>query len=341
MTEIRENVSLKPYNTFGIDVKARYFSEAGSLEELRGILDHNLFKTVPVLWMGGGSNMLLVSDFEGWVIRVNLRGKHVEEKTDAKVVVSACAGENWHQFVLWTLEQNLGGLENLSLIPGNVGTAPMQNIGAYGAEIKDTFLKLEGLNIQNGELETFDREQCAFGYRESVFKRSLKGKYIITKVYFSLTPEAEHSVNTQYGAIEAQLSEMGTKATIHSVSEAVIAIRSSKLPNPKEIGNSGSFFKNPVVSAAQVEELKKTYPDLVAYPVSEKEVKLAAGWLIEKAGWKGYRKGDAGVHKNQALVLVNYGNASGKEIVALSREIQQSVFRTFGVPLEAEVNIIE
>ncbi len=340
MITIRENVSLKPFNTFGIDVKGRYFTEAHSTEDLHDILDHKLFGSVPVLWMGGGSNILLVADFEGWVVRLNLLGKKQESEENGKMIVSANAGENWHQFVQWTLQQKLGGLENLSLIPGNVGTAPMQNIGAYGVEIKDTFLKLEALNIENGELETFDRKQCAFGYRESVFKRSLKGKYIITKVYFALTPEDFHKVNTQYGAIEDELQRMGKTSSIHSVSEAVIAIRSSKLPNPREIGNSGSFFKNPVVTSEQAEELKKAYPDIVAYPVSDTEVKLAAGWLIEKAGWKGYRKGDAGVHQKQALVLVNYGNASGREIVALSKEIQASVFHTFGVPLEAEVNII-
>ncbi len=338
--EIRENVSLKSYNTFGIDVRARYFTEATNIGELQQVIQHQLFKQVPHLWMGGGSNMLLTCDFKGWVIRINLRGKQKEREEKGKVIISACAGENWHEFVVWTLNQNLGGLENLSLIPGNVGTAPIQNIGAYGVELKDTFRGLEALNIKNGDLEIFDREDCEFGYRDSVFKSRLKGQYLITKVYFALVPEKDHHPNTEYGAIQKQLESMAKLPTIHSVSEAVIAIRSSKLPNPKEIGNSGSFFKNPVVSVEQFHKLQQEYPEIVSYPVSEDEVKLAAGWLIEKAGWKGHRQGDAGVHEKQALVLVNYGNASGKEIEALSKEIQESVFRTFAVRLEAEVNII-
>lgn len=334
---IQENKSLKPYNTFGIDVKARYFAEARSIDDLREVLSK--FKHENTLLLGGGSNMLLTENFDGLVLKVSLEGKEIIERNEQSALVSAMAGENWHDFVLWTLEQNLGGLENMSLIPGNVGTAPIQNIGAYGVELKDSFVKLEALELSSGELKEFKREDCKFDYRSSYFKYEGKGQFIITRVWFRLTA-ADHVLNTSYGAIEAELKQLAGTPDIHSVSQAVINIRRRKLPDPAEIGNSGSFFKNPTVDAGQYETLKTRHPELVAYELPGNQFKLAAGWLIEQAGWKGYRKGDAGVHRNQALVLVNYENASGSEIKELAMAIKKSVFRTFAVDLEAEVNII-
>lgn len=334
---IQENKSLKPYNTFGIDVKARYFAEARSIDDLREVLSK--YKHENTLLLGGGSNMLLTKDFDGLVLKVSLEGKEIIERNEQSALVSAMAGENWHDFVLWTLEQNLGGLENMSLIPGNVGTAPIQNIGAYGVELKDSFVKLEALELSSGELKEFNREDCKFDYRSSYFKYEGKGQFIITKVWFRLTA-ADHALNTSYGAIEAELKQLEGTPDIHSVSKAVINIRRRKLPDPAEIGNSGSFFKNPTVDAGQYRTLKTKHPELVAYELPGNQFKLAAGWLIEQAGWKGYRKGDAGVHRNQALVLVNYENASGSEIKELAMAIKESVFRTFAVDLEAEVNII-
>ena len=254
-------------------------------------------------------------------------------------LVKVGGGEVWHDFVMWSIENNLGGIENLSFIPGSVGAAPMQNIGAYGVEIKSVFEQLEAIEIDTLASKTFNNEACQFGYRYSIFKGELKGKYIITQVYFKL--QKKHSFNTSYGAIEEELKNMGaTTLSLKAVSQAVINIRESKLPNPQEIGNSGSFFKNPVITTKQFKELQKEFPNIVGYTVSKDETKVAAGWLIDQAGWKGYRKGDAGIHKNQALVLVNYGNAKGEELVALSREVQQSVLNKFGIQLEPEVNII-
>lgn len=337
--EIRENISLKAFNTFGIEVQARYYCEIHSVDDLMELWEHPLFEGEK-LWLGGGSNILLTRDFPGLVIRLQLKGKGIEKENKENAIVWAAAGENWHQFVLYTLQHQLGGLENLSLIPGNVGTAPIQNIGAYGVEIKDHFLKLEAFEISSGEIQTFTAAQCNFGYRDSVFKQKLKGQYIITRVYFKLNKAEHHQLNTSYGAIEEELSKLGKAPSIQSVSEAVVNIRQSKLPDPQKIGNSGSFFKNPVISIEHWQTLKSQFPGIVGYPVNEVEVKLAAGWLIEHAGWKGFTEGDAGVHKNQALVLVNYGKASGEELLKLSQKIIASVRDKFGVDLEAEVNII-
>lgn len=282
--------------------------------------------------------MLLTENFRGTVLKIDIKGKERIREDEAHVWVKIGAGENWHESVLWTLENNWGGLENLSLIPGNVGAAPMQNIGAYGIEVKEHFDHLIAVSRNDGSLHTFHLEDCAFGYRESVFKRELKDQYVIAEVCFRL--DKQPVLHTGYGAIQDELKKMGVDSpTIQDVSRAVIAIRQSKLPDPKEIGNSGSFFKNPVVGTAHYEKLKAQYPELVAYP-SGKGMKLAAGWLIEKAGWKGFRRGDAGVHARQALVLVNYGNARGEEILDLSKEIIADIAEKFGVELEAEVNII-
>lgn len=335
---IQQDVSLKPFNTFGVEARAKYFFEALTMDDLLWIIHQPEFEEEKLI-IGGGSNMLLTKDFDGLVIKISMKVKWVEKQDGDQTLVSVMAGENWHQFVLWSLEQGLGGLENLSLIPGNVGSAPIQNIGAYGVELKDTFHHLEALNVDTGEFEVFTLEDCQFGYRDSFFKNEGKGKYIITRVFFKLT-HTNHKLNTGYGAIKNELENLGLEPGIQSISQSVINIRDSKLPDPAKLGNSGSFFKNPVVDNTKYEELKKEFPDVVGYPAGDKHTKLAAGWLIEKAGWKGFRRGDAGVHKKQALVLVNYGGATGKEIETLSTDIKNSIFSTFGVRLEREVNLI-
>lgn len=336
--QIQRQFSLKSYNTFGIDAKARAFVAVNSVDELRQILQEQEAEKKFIL--GGGSNMLLTKDIDALVIHVNLKGKKIVQENDDFVWIECQAGENWHEFVLWTLEQNFGGLENMSLIPGNVGTTPVQNIGAYGSEIKDTMTQCEAMKIADGSLRTFSNADCHFGYRESIFKQEAKDQYIITSVTFKLT-KRNHNIKTGYGDIQAELAKQGiTQPTIQDVSRAVIAIRQSKLPDPKELGNSGSFFKNPVISKVEFDEVQKKFPEVKFFPVSETEVKVPAGWLIEQAGFKGMRVGDAGVHKNQALVLVNYGNATGAEILALSQNIQNTVREKFGISIEAEVNVI-
>ena len=333
---IQHNISLKAYNTFGIDVTAHQFAEINLLSELKEIIN----TTSDFFVLGGGSNLLLTKDIEKLVVHLNLKGRKVIKETDKDILIEAAAGENWHTFVLWCISQNYGGLENLSLIPGNVGTAPIQNIGAYGVEQKDTMHELQALEIASNQLKTFKNEDCNFGYRNSVFKNDLKGKYIITSVIFKLTKK-NHHLNTSYGAIQSELEKNEISSpTIKDVSNAVIAIRQSKLPDPNEIGNSGSFFKNPVISTADFEHLLSKHPEAPYYKISDKEVKVPAGWLVEKCGFKGKRYGDAGIHKKQALVLVNYGNATGKEIFELSKQIQKTVLEKFGIVLEAEVNVI-
>lgn len=335
---ILSNVSLKPYNTFGIDVNARKFAEVTSVEELGEVLKSLYASELFIL--GGGSNMLLTRDIEKTVVYVNLKGKQILEENEEEVVVQAMAGENWHEFVLFCIKNNFGGLENLSLIPGNVGTAPIQNIGAYGVEIKDSFESCTALDLQTLELKNFSRQECAFEYRDSIFKNEAKGKYIITSVSFRLKKK-EHQLNTSYGSIDQYLEEKGIKApSIADVSDAVISIRQSKLPDPTELGNSGSFFKNPVVSKQKLEALQQQFPNLPFYEVDNNLVKVPAGWLIDQAGLKGYREGDAGVHSKQALVLVNYGDASGQDILALSRKVQHKVREMFGIEIVPEVNII-
>lgn len=338
MLPFQEHYNLKDLNTFGLAEEARYFLSLDSEAQLPELLKTEIYKKNQVLWLGGGSNMLLTQAFPGLVIKLNFKGKQIDFVNQDEAIVSAKAGENWHEFVQFCLKQNLGGLENLSLIPGNVGTAPIQNIGAYGVEIKDYFYRLRAFDLQEKIWCDFNAEDCDFGYRWSIFKGECKGRYVITEVQFKLSRK-DHILHTSYGAIQNELERLGEEASIQSVAKAVINIRESKLPNPAEIGNSGSFFKNPVVPTEQYEDLKKKYPELVAYPFGA-EYKLAAGWLIEKAGWKGFRRGDAGVHNKQALVLVNYGKAKGAEIKALSEEIQASIYNTFAVTLEAEVNII-
>lgn len=331
----QKNYSLKEFNTFGLDEKASFFNSFSSLKELDSALNSKPNKELFVL--GGGSNMLLTDTLDKAVLHNQLKGIHVKEKED-HVLVTAAGGEVWHDLVLYCVERNWGGLENLSLIPGSVGAAPIQNIGAYGVELKDTFVQLEAFNISSRKIEVFTAKDCAFAYRESVFKRKLKGKYIITSVQLKLSKSPV--LNTSYGAISDELSKLNkSDFTIQDVSDAVIHIRQSKLPNPAQIGNSGSFFKNPIVDQEKAAELIATHSDIPNYPAKDK-VKISAGWLIEKAGWKGFRRGDAGVHAKQALVLVNYGNARGAEIWKLAQEIIVDVELKFGIQLEPEVNIL-
>ena len=336
--EIQSNFSLKNLNTFGIEASANQFVAVQNSEELKTILEQKRSEKKFIL--GGGSNMLLTKNIEALVIHVNLKGKEIIKETADSVWVESQAGENWHEFVLWTIEHNFGGLENMSLIPGNVGTTPVQNIGAYGTEIKDTFVSCKAISIENQDIRTFSKEECHFGYRESVFKNEEKDNYIITSVIFKLT-KRNHKINISYGDISAELAKKSiANPNLKDISNAVIAIRQSKLPDPKELGNSGSFFKNPILLKTEFDKIHQKFPEMKFYEISETEVKVPAGWLIEQAGFKGKRFGDAGIHKNQALVLVNYGNATGQEILNLSKEIQNTVYNIFGINIEAEVNII-
>jgi UDP-N-acetylmuramate dehydrogenase len=336
---IQENISLKSYNTFGIDAHARYFTEVHTVAELQAVLKHPMYAPLPKLILGGGSNLLFTQDYKGLVIKINLQGIEKINEDAQHVYIQAGAGVVWHEFVLYCIENQYAGIENLSLIPGTVGAAPMQNIGAYGVEIKEIFNSLEAVHIGTGKSRIFTSEECQFGYRESVFKKELKGQYIITAVTFRLGKVAVF--NTSYGAIQDTLKQMSVETpTLRSVSDAVIHIRRSKLPDPAEIGNAGSFFKNPEIPASQYETLKAEYPQIPGYVTSPEMVKVPAGWLIEQCGWKGKRIGDTGVHKNQALVLVNYGNARGNDIKALSEQVQQSVLEKFNIQLQAEVNFI-
>ncbi len=335
--QILNNISLKPYNTFGIDVAAKQFVSVASIEELITIYSTN--KDLDKFILGGGSNMLLTKPIDALVIHLNLKGKTILSKTEHQVLIECQAGENWHEFVQWALSQDFGGLENLSLIPGNVGTSPIQNIGAYGVELKDNFHSCNALNLDTLKIETFTNKDCKFGYRNSIFKQEAKGKYIITSVVFSLSTK-NHTLHTNYGAITSELENMQIKQpTIQDVSKAVIAIRESKLPNPKEIGNSGSFFKNPVISKSQFKVLQQNFPEAPHYIVSDDQIKVPAGWLIETAGFKGKTFGNYGVHKKQALVLVNYDDAKGEDILKLSKLIQNTIYRIFNISIEAEVNI--
>ena len=334
---IQENISLKKYNTFGIDVNAKRFISITSVYELQQLLkiEQDIFL------ISGGSNMLLTDNIDKLVVHIDIKGISIDRENHNDIYLTVNAGENWHEFVLWCVSQKYGGLENLSLIPGNVGTCPIQNIGAYGVEVKDTISKVEAIEIKTGKLVSFSNSECNFGYRNSIFKNEVKGKYILTSVSFQLT-KREHNLNTSYGAIETELASKNIqKPTLKDVSDAVIAIRKSKLPDPKVIGNSGSFFKNPIISSELFFKLKSKYPNIPSYPISETEVKVPAGWLIEQSGFKGKRFGDYGVHKKQALVLVNYGNATGKEIYSLAKKIQSFIKLNFEIDLEIEVNIIK
>ena len=336
---IIENYPLLKLNTFGVDVKAKYFTSINTINELIEVTKTNVFKDLELLILGGGSNILFTKDFDGLVILNNIKGKEIIDQNQQSIFLKIGAGENWHELVMYCVDNGWGGIENLSLIPGNTGTAPMQNIGAYGVEIKETFIELEALEISSGKIVKFNNSDCEFGYRESVFKNKMKNQYIILNITLELKKNPVLNIN--YGDVKAILESQNIKnPAIKEVSNAIISIRQSKLPDPKKIGNSGSFFKNPIVSLNQLELIKKKYPNIVNYEINENEFKIAAGWLIERAGWKGKKFNNYGVHEKQALVLVNYGLANGMEIFELSEKIILDIKDKFGITLEREVNII-
>ena len=335
---MQENHPLKSYNTFGLEAYARYFVAIEDIGQLSQLNKLDAFATNRLI-LGGGSNILLTKDYEGIVVHNNLKGIELIKEDDTSVYVKVAAGEVWHDFVMHAIDKAWAGVENLSLIPGRIGASPMQNIGAYGVELKDVFYELEAWDIDKEQVVTFDRNECQFGYRESVFKNTLKNQFIILSVTFRLSKSSE--VNVSYGAIQDVLTSMGVISPgIKEVSDAVIAIRSSKLPNPKEIGNAGSFFKNPVVPLNLVNALKESFPDMPSYPINNTSSKIPAGWLIEQAGWKGKRFNNFGVHNKQALVLVNYGGAKGQNIKNLALDIQEDVLAKFKIKLTPEVNFI-
>ena len=334
---IQSEVSLKPYNTFGIDVKARQFVEITQLSDLQSLLKKHT--QTPLLILGGGSNVLFTKDFEGLVVQIKLKGISILHEDDTHVQLEVAAGEVWHDLVIHCVKQGYGGIENLSLIPGTVGAAPMQNIGAYGVEIKQVLESVQAVERSTGEVRSFSNEECKFGYRESVFKNIYKDQFVITGATIKLTKQPQFNVS--YGAIKETLQDNNiTDLSIGAISQAVCQIRSSKLPNPAEIGNAGSFFKNPEIPVAQFDELKQKFPHIVGYPIGKTKVKVPAGWLIEQSGWKGKRFGNIGVHTRQALVLVNYGGGNGAEIRQLSQNIQASVLNKFGIEIKPEINIV-
>jgi len=337
--EILKNYSLKQHNTFDINVTAKKFVAFSSIDELKELLSYAAQSKSKEFILGGGSNILFTKNVDGFVLKNEIKGIELIKEDRNHFYVKAGAGENWHQFVLHCIKHNYAGLENLSLIPGNVGASPMQNIGAYGAEIKDVFENLEALNKADKAVHTFSANDCAFGYRESIFKSKYKNQFVILNVTYRLNKTP--AFNTSYGAIEQELEKMNAKElSIQAISQAVINIRSSKLPDPNKIGNAGSFFKNPTITLKLFQALQKKYSNMPHYTVDAIHVKIPAAWLIEQCNWKGYRNGDAGVHIHQPLVLVNYGNATGKEIYDLSEKILQSVIKKFGIELEREVNIV-
>jgi UDP-N-acetylmuramate dehydrogenase len=339
MIKIEEHVSLRAYNTFGIEAKARYFCTISSEDQLIELLNTPEYKNQPHLLLGGGSNILFTKDYEGLVIKVNLKGIEVINHSADTISVNVKSGEVWHEFVMYCVQQQWGGVENLSLIPGTVGAAPIQNIGAYGVEIKDVVEYVDGIDLKTGKQKTFTNTECNFGYRESIFKHDLKEKIFISSVTLTLTTN-NHILNTSYGAITSILAENKKSPSIKTISDAVVNIRRSKLPDPLVIGNAGSFFKNPTIQLDHYNELKKTHPDIPGYPSVNQYVKVPAGWLIEQCDWKGKRFNNVGVHANQALVLVNYGNGNGEEIFQLAKKISASVNATFNIDLTPEVNIV-
>ena len=331
---MERHFSLKNYNSFGIEVETEFFAAISNEAELIEVLKSNGNKPFRVL--GGGSNVLLTEDYKGLTLVMQNKGISILEETASHVLIEVQAGENWHELVLWALENDFGGIENLALIPGSVGAAPIQNIGAYGVELSSVFHRCKALDLESLSFNEFDKAACEFGYRSSVFKTHLKGKAIITRVQFKLSKK-NHQTHTQYGTLQASLQ--GKEISIQNIAASVIAIRKSKLPDPAQIGNSGSFFKNPVIPVNQFKQLQENYPEIPHYPDTAEKIKIPAGWLIEKLGYKGKRFGDAGVHEKQALVLVNYGNAKGVELLNLAQQIQEQVLQNFGVRLEVEVNI--
>jgi UDP-N-acetylmuramate dehydrogenase len=337
--KIQENFSLKNFNTLGIEVSAKYFVEVYSNDELKSTLSDPSFKEYQKLILGGGSNILFTKNFDGIIIKLNSNEISIIEESENEVVVKASAGVVWHELVLFCVERNFGGIENLSLIPGTVGAAPIQNIGAYGQEIKDTFKTLKGIFTDNLKEKTFQKEECDFGYRNSIFKSKLKNKFIITDV--SLTLSKHPALNISYGSIKEELNKLGKEnISVGDVSRVICDIRRSKLPDPEEIGNAGSFFKNPEVSKNKFEMLKEKYPNIVGYKLNDGKIKIPAGWLIEQSGLKGKRIGNTGTHVNQALVIVNYGNATGEEIIKFKDHVKNEIVKRFGIELEEEVNVV-
>ncbi len=333
-----QNYSLKNYNTFGIDTYAKYFAAFTSIDDLNILLSMHESQLTTLI-LGGGSNILFTKNYDGLVLKNSIEGIHTVHEDEDHIYVKAGAGENWHKFVMNCIKNNFAGVENLSLIPGNIGASPMQNIGAYGAEIKDVFHSLDAFHLKEKRIINFSTNDCGFGYRESIFKTKFKDQFVILNVTYRLNKKPQY--NIQYGAIKEELEKMNvTELSIQAISQAVINIRKSKLPDPKVIGNAGSFFKNPEITKDQFVVLETQFENLQTYPLDNGNVKLAAGWLIEQCGWKGFRRGDAGCHEKQALVIVNYGNASGREIYDLGEEIKQSVKEKFDVELEREVNIV-
>lgn len=339
MISIEEYKDIKPFTTFGVPVTARYFSSISSIEALQQLIQHPIYQNNTHFILGGGSNVLFTSDYNGLVIQNLLKGITIRQQSDASIDIEVMAGENWHNLVMYCVQHNWGGIENLSLIPGTVGAAPIQNIGAYGVEVKEVIKSVTGIDLETGLFRTFLNHECAFEYRDSIFKSKLKENFFISSVTLTLTKKT-HRTNTSYGAINDVLKQQHiTTPTIQQVSDAVIQIRSSKLPDPTKIGNAGSFFKNPTIPLAHYEQLQKSFPEIPGYHSVNQEVKVPAGWLIEQCGWKGKRIGDVGVHTQQALVLVNYALGSGKEIFSLASNIISSVKEKFNITLTCEVNI--
>ncbi len=340
MNKIEENVSLRPYNTFGVEAIARYFCRITDVEQFKLLIQTDLYKNEKVLILGGGSNVLFIKDFNGLIIKADIKGIHLVDENDEKVTIKAMSGEIWHELVVHCVNHEWGGIQNLSLIPGTVGAAPMQNIGAYGVELKEVVKEVTGIDLITGEEKTFQNHECAFGYRESIFKHQLKEKFFISSVTLSLTKKI-HIINISYGAIKDTLQEMNIiEPSLKSISDAVIHIRKSKLPDPTQLGNAGSFFKNPIISLSHYQSLQKIHFGIPGYHSVNQEVKVPAGWLIEQCGWKGWRVNDIGVHTHQALVIVNYGNGNGDEIFQLAMKIISSVKEKFYITLTPEVNII-
>jgi UDP-N-acetylmuramate dehydrogenase len=340
MIKIEEQVSLKTYNTFGIAATARYFCRITDTDQFKSLIQTDLYKNEKVLILGGGSNLLFTRDFDGLVVKTDIKGIHLVDETDETVSIKAMSGENWHELVVHCVNHQWGGIENLSLIPGTVGAAPIQNIGAYGVEVKEVIKEVSAIDRISGEEKTFQNHECAFGYRESIFKHQLKEKFFISSVTLSLTKK-NHILNTSYGAIKDTLKELNViDPSLKSISDAVIHIRKSKLPDPSQLGNAGSFFKNPIISLSHYQSLQKVHSKIPGYHSVNQEVKVPAGWLIEQCGWKGKRVNDIGVHTHQALVIVNYGNGTGEEIFQLALQIISSVKEKFYITLTPEVNII-
>lgn len=331
---MKKSISIQQLHTFGLAVEAAEYCLIESEEQLR----EQLPLKVPFFILGGGSNILFTQHFEGLILHNKIKGIELVQEDEKKVWLKIGGGEVWHDLVLWCIDQGYGGIENLSLIPGSVGAAPIQNIGAYGVELKDVFHSLEAIELATGKQVVFSLEDCCFGYRDSIFKQEMKGKYMITRVVLELSKQP--TLNVSYGAIQTVLASSNEAPSIKTVSNAIVQIRTSKLPDPNKIGNAGSFFKNPIVAADFCQQLKEQYPQMPVYEVDHQHKKIAAAWLIDQMGWKGYRRGDAGVHTEQALVLVNYGHATGREIWQLAKEIQASVRNKFGIELEMEVNIL-